>query len=83
MSNEISPDKARYIDDAVRDGHYEDVRQALDEAVDLLRQRDQLRADVRAGISQANNGQLLDADEVFDRLEAKAAQIEASARSKE
>ena len=83
MTQDLSPDNARYLDDAVREGIYQDVGQALDQAVDLLRQRDQLRADVQAGIAQADDGQLLDADEVFDRLEAKATNIESCARTDE
>ena len=83
MANEISPENARYIDNAVRDGVYDNTEQALNQAVDLLRQRDRLRADVRAGIKQADAGQLLDADEVFERLEKRAAEIAASSKATE
>jgi predicted transcriptional regulator len=60
---------------------YRDRAAAMDEAVELLRRRDQLRSDVRAGIEQADRGELLSADEVFTRLEERARQIEASSRN--
>lgn len=80
---DISPDSARYIDAAVRRGAYATEAEALDEAVGLLKKRDQLRADVQAGINQADNGELLPADEVLDRLEERARNIEAFARPQE
>jgi antitoxin ParD1/3/4 len=41
----------------------------------LLRSKEQLRADVDAGISQLENGEGLDGDEVFARLEERARQL--------
>lgn len=79
MSDGISPDNARYLDESVRQGVYRDQDHALDEAIRLLRQRDQLRADVQAGVQQADQGELLPADEVFKRLEQRAREIEQSA----
>lgn len=73
---DISSDNAQYLDDAIKRGTYTDESEALNEAVKLLRKRDQLRVDVGAGINQANQGELLPADEVFERLEERARQIE-------
>ena len=83
MASNISPDNARYIDEAVKGGVYQDEGQALDEAIGLLKKRDQLRADVRAGIDQADRGELLPAAQVFERLEERARQIEEAARAKQ
>lgn len=82
MSIEISAENERYLQQLVERGFYRDRAQAMDEAVELLRRRDQLRSDVRAGIEQADRGELLDADDVFRRLEARAREIEAKARAK-
>ena len=79
--SEISNDNAEYIDNAVRRGAYSNPTEALNEAVGLLKQRDQLRAEVRSGIDQANNGELLPASEVLARLEKRALQIEEAARN--
>jgi hypothetical protein len=38
---------------------------AIDEALALLKRRDQLRGDVRAAMERADQGKLLDADAVF------------------
>jgi antitoxin ParD1/3/4 len=82
MSTEISADNERYLQQLVERGIYRDRAAAIDEALALLKRRDQLRGDVRAGIEQADRGELLDAESVFQRLLARAAQIESSARAK-
>ena len=59
MANDISPENARYIADAVKNGIYKDEAQALDEAVGLLRTRDQLRAEILNGSVLARHDDLL------------------------
>jgi len=83
MSSEISADSQHYLEQAVARGIYRDHAEAIDQAISLLRQRDQLRSDVQAGIDQADRGELLDAAGVFERLEHRAREIEAQARSPE
>ena len=80
---EISNDNSQYLDDAVQKGTYSDRSEALNQAVDLLKKRDELRAEVQAGIDQADLGVLLPANKVFDRLEERAQQIEEAARQKQ
>jgi antitoxin ParD1/3/4 len=82
MSTEFSADNERYLEQAIASGAYRDRAEALDEALALLKRRDQLRGDIRAGIEQADRGQLLDADAVFQRLLERARQIETHARGK-
>jgi antitoxin ParD1/3/4 len=81
MASDLSPENAQYIQAAIESGVYRDERQALDEAVALLKTRDALRSDVNAGIAQADQGQLLPAEVVFERLEKRAREIESFARS--
>ena len=76
MNHALSIDNERYLADAVAKGLYPDRAQALDAAVRLLRQRDQLRAAVQAGIDQADRGELIPAEVVFARLEQRALAIE-------
>lgn len=76
MAIDISPDSERYIDEAVKSGTYNSRQEAMTEAVELLKRRDKLRADVHAGIKQAEQGELLPADDVFRRLEQRAKEIE-------
>lgn len=80
MSTEMSEDNERYIQDLIERGVFHDRAAAVDAAITLLRQREQLRGEVQAGIEQADRGELLDSESVFRRLLARAQQIEASAR---
>ena len=83
MISRLSADNEEYLNRVVKDGAYQDQREALDEAVALLRKRDQLRADVRAGIRQADRGELVPAEAVFERLEERARLIERKARGEQ
>jgi predicted transcriptional regulator len=82
MSTEISADNERYLQQMIERGIYRDRTEAIGEALALLKRRDQLRCDVRAGIDQADRGEFLDAEDVFQRLLERARQIEAAARAK-
>ena len=81
MSTEISADNERYLEQVVSRGIYRDRAEAIDEAIALLKRRDQLRSDVRAGIEQADRGELLDAESVFQRLLARAHHGECDAKN--
>jgi len=83
MANNLSPDSENYIKQAVQKGIYENETEALEQAVSLLKKRDQLRSDVEAGIREADGGELLPADQVFERLTARARQIETAAQTDE
>lgn len=73
----LSPENQHYLTQAIAAGFYDNADSALDEAIGLLRMRDQLRAEVRRGTEQADRGELLPAEEVFDRLEQRVKQTEA------
>ncbi len=81
MSVEISAENERYLQQLVDRGIYRDRAAAIDEAVELLKRRDQLRVDIQAGIEQADRGELIAAEDVFRRLEERARQIETKARA--
>ncbi len=57
MSIDISPENERYIDHAVATGMFRDRSQALNAAIELLKQREQLIRDVNLGIEQLEKGQ--------------------------
>ncbi len=81
MSTDLSADNERYLEQAVASGDYRNRAEAIDEALALLKRRDQLRRDVRAGIEQADRRELLDGDAVFERLLERDRQIEARAKA--
>jgi len=76
----MSADNERYLQELVERGIFHNRAAAVDAAIALLRQREQLRSDVQAGIEQADRGEVLDGESVFQRLLARAQQIEAKAR---
>jgi Arc/MetJ-type ribon-helix-helix transcriptional regulator len=80
MSTEMSADNERYLQELIERGVFHNRAAAVDAAITLLRQREQLRSDVQAGIEQADQGEVLDGESVFQRLLARAQQIEANAR---
>lgn len=80
MSIELSAENDRYLQQVVQQGVYPSLAQAMNEAVELLKRRDQLRREIQIGIDEADRGELLDGEEVFRRLEERAREIEANSR---
>ena len=70
---------ADMIRELVERGRYASSAEVILDALSLLRDRefarkaghDWLKAEIQIGIDQADRGELIPADEVFDRLEAK------------
>lgn len=69
MSGRLSPENEQFLDQAVATGVYHDRDEALDEAVRLLRRREQLVEEVNRGIEQISRGETVP----FDLSEMKAA----------
>ncbi len=69
MAIGLSPDSMEYIRVAVAQGHYQSEQQAMDEAVSLLKRRDKMLADIRAGVEQADRGELIPGEQAFDELD--------------
>jgi antitoxin ParD1/3/4 len=63
------------VNDLVANGRYNSKSEVLREGVRLLQEREaelaKLYAELNKGVASAKAGRLIDADEVFDRLEAK------------
>ena len=63
------------VNDLVANGRYNSKSEVLREGVRLLQERElelaKLYAELDRGIASAEAGRVTDADEVFDRLEAK------------
>jgi predicted transcriptional regulator len=76
MAEEISPENEEFLQAIVAEGSFPSRATALNTAIDLLRNRQQLIANVRAGIDQADRGEVNPAEEVFARLEARARELE-------
>jgi len=63
MAASISPDNERFLEQAVADGRFADRGEAIDEALRLLRRRDDLIRAVNAGVDQLDAGQYTEYDE--------------------
>lgn len=75
MSLEIPPEIEEMVQSIFRSGQYDSESDVIREALGLLRQRDLLRRDINEGIAQIDRGERIAADEVFQELEEKAAQL--------
>jgi len=79
MSIQLTPEFEQLIENKVKSGPYKSASEVIAEALRLLEQRDRIFADnkdaVRAKIEQgwqaAQRGELVDGDEVFDRIDAE------------
>jgi len=76
MSVEITPELEGLVQSIFQTGNYPDENAVLGEALRLLEKRERLRREVNAGIRQLEQGQGIDGEEVFERLEGKARAIE-------
>lgn len=76
MSVDLSPENEQFIDLIVAQGAYSDRKEALDEAIQLLRRRERLRQEINEGLA----GDFIPAEEVHERLRKKVAEIEKRAK---
>ena len=82
MHIDISPENAQYLQQLVVQGLYASQSQALGAAIELLKHRERLQRELQRGSDEADRGELLDGEEVFERLLERARQIENDARPK-
>lgn len=76
MSSDISPANEQFIQDALADGAYETRGQLIDEALELLKRRADVRQKIQAGIDQLDRGEGIPAEEVWADLEEEVKAIE-------
>jgi antitoxin ParD1/3/4 len=81
MNIEIPPELSPFVQQMISLGSYRNESEVLIEGLRLLKNREQLRAEVNAGIEQLEAGKGLDGDEVFARLEVRARQLDAGMTS--
>jgi antitoxin ParD1/3/4 len=79
MSTTIAPEIVAKVQAFVESGAYASESEVLDQALDLLERRDQLRALVKVGLDELDRGERLDGEEVFRELEDEAEEIERNA----
>jgi antitoxin ParD1/3/4 len=75
MSVEVTPEIEEIVHSIFRTGRYETESQVIYEALNLLQKRDQLRLDVKQGLSEIERGEGLEGEEVLSELEERAARM--------
>jgi len=75
MNVDIPPELNHFVRDMISRGDYRNENDLLVEGLRLLQSREQLRADVDAGVEQLGAGLGLDGEEVFARLEERAREL--------
>jgi antitoxin ParD1/3/4 len=86
MNVELTPELTQLIEGKVKSGRYRSATEVLQEALRLLEQRDtgrassrnEVRSQIEEGWQSARRGELVDLDEVFDRIDAELALAERS-----
>lgn len=69
MSVNVSPELEQIIAQLLARGGYRNEDELLGEALQLLCKRDELRADIRAGIDSLDRGEGIPAEEVFREMD--------------
>ena len=75
MNVHLTPELEQMVHDKVKTGRYNSASEVMREALRLMDERDQIKAEVRAkiaaGVESARAGRLVDGDEIFAQLEAE------------
>ncbi len=68
MPAEVTPTQQQIVSDLVSSGKYPTEQAVLDEALELLQQRDKLRGMLQQGVDDLDAGNSVPAAEALDRL---------------
>ena len=71
MSTELSPEKDAFVERLVADGLFADRRQALDHAVDLLREESETVDAIRQSLVSLERGEGVPIDEAIRSIRQK------------
>jgi len=77
MSTGLTPENEQFGYDAVQTSSYSSREAVLDDALTLLRQREELRRKVNAGVERIERGETIDGDVAFARLRRRIDEIAA------
>ncbi|MGA2580508.1 MAG: type II toxin-antitoxin system ParD family antitoxin [Bryobacteraceae bacterium] len=88
MNVSLTPELEKFVQSRVASGLYQTASEVVREGLRLLEEREQasetalkeLRAKIRRGIDQADRGELLDGDAVFEEIRQLSARRRASGK---
>jgi antitoxin ParD1/3/4 len=86
MNVHLTPELEQLVQSKVKSGRYNSASEVVREALRLLEQRDEvftlrkdeIRKQIEEGWQAAKRGELVDGDEVFDRIDAELEAMERS-----
>jgi antitoxin ParD1/3/4 len=71
MASSLPSDVQQLVNDMLASGHYDSEAIVIREALRLLKQRDELKRDVRQAIADLDRGEGIDCETVFKELRAR------------
>jgi antitoxin ParD1/3/4 len=88
MNVSLTPELEKFVQSRVASGWYQTASEVVREGLRLLEEREQarettleeLRAKIRRGIDQADRGELLDGDAVFEEIRQLSARRRADSK---
>ena len=75
MNVYLSPDAMQFVQGLVASGQFKSAEEAVAAGVQLLKNQQQLRAEIQMGIDDADAGRVFDGEEVFAELREKARKL--------
>ena len=80
MNVSLTPELEKFVNDKVASGMYYSASEVIREGLRLLQEREmlkkirieELRKEIAVGIKQAERGQFVDGEEVFEKIKAKS-----------
>ena len=72
MSVEFTSELEKLVNSIMSNGHYADEQEVLAEALRLLKNRDELRSEIKLGLAELDNGERIDGETLFEELRARA-----------
>jgi len=76
---QLTPELEELVQSKVKSGRYNSASEVVGEALRLLKQREEIRDQIEEGWQSAKRGELVDGEEVFNRIDGELEAMERSA----
>jgi Arc/MetJ-type ribon-helix-helix transcriptional regulator len=80
MAIKITPELEKVVHGIYAGGQYASETDVIAAALHLLQQRDELRSELQQGCAELDRGERLDAEDVFNNLRRRAAELDGRTR---
>jgi antitoxin ParD1/3/4 len=76
---QLTPELEELVQSKVKSGRYNSASDVVGEALRLLKQREEIREHIEEGWQSAKSGELVDGEQVFNRIDGELEAMERSA----